>query len=653
MQAPTAAQIDSVAASNPGPAGSGSTAAAAGEAMPLITFRAVSDSASVEPLTLTLSQIGHKAGITLLGALDEATIAVPVNPGLRPTSIRFDLMPTPGMPAASLVLRQRDRIIAIRPLSDTTTSLTFALTDAVIEEGKATVTVGITVPGRDACEAQVYYRTVLGPTSQVSFAGAASRTAAINEFFAPWLSRVTFYLADQPSLDAAQAALDAAAFMGRRYRGMATEFVIRPLPAGGVPLVEPGPWERAIVWDPSGITSIAGADSGAGTILGIGARRDARQIFTFNGGADVVASTSFRAGEIDLTRSQALDGSVRTLGDLGFTDRTVEGNTLVVAEYPFALADFGGAASPTAFRLIARHSIMPAIGHGSVRVHLNGSLIWSQSLDRTDVDEVISLPAHLLRRDNTLQVRFQVVLGEGRCILGSQVFTATVDASSAFVVDDDNRIAPGFGRFPSAFTPAFSVLLEPRDRFRVELAATVIGAMQQTTRTPLAPALARDRAAATGPLLAVGTASLADELDAPVHADGFRLRDRTGKVWDEFTPGTPYAAMQGWQRGGDDVLLLHHTQANGQPLADLVRESLASYGWFGVRGDLVIRGQTGQARSLTIANAGWRVEARPDSAGSFFARYRTAVFIAAALLLVGLLAWLYPRVVRRELDPAG
>ncbi len=643
-RAPTPAQLDSTTSAG---------AQAIDSTAPLPSIVPWTPTAVDSPLTLTLAQIGHRSGITLLGALDASILAIPVNPGLRPSSLALDVMVTPGMPRATIMLSQRDRVLAMQPLTDTTTRVTFSLANAIVDQGRATVTVGITVPGRDACEAQAYYRTVLVPSSRIDYAGAPAPTTVVNAFFAPWVERVTFYLPDAPSLDAAQAALDAAAFVARRYRGMATEFAIRPLPADAAALPEPGPWERAIVWNAAGATAIVGSGTSQGTVLAVGTRRDARQLFTFQGGADLVAASGFRAGAIDLNPRSGGDATVRTLADLGFDDRTVEGNTLVIADYPFALADFGGSAGPTAFRLVANHSIIPTVGNGSVRVHLNGALVWSKTLNRAAIDEVIDLPSHLLRRDNSLQVRFQVVLGEGACILGSQVFTATVDASSAFVLDNTDRVAPGFARFPSAFVPTFSVLLDPLDRYRVELAARVIGAMQQTTRTPLAPALARDRAAAVGPLLAIGTASLADALEAPVHAAGFRLRDRAGRIWDEFTPGTPYAAMQGWERDGDNILLLHHTEANGLPLSQLLDESFAPYGWYGVRGDLIVRGTTGEARSLTVTNAGWRIEERPASPGSFFARYRKYIFGTAALLLVIFAWWSYPRLVRRELDTTG
>jgi hypothetical protein len=612
------------------------------------------DSIAASPLLLTFKQVGYRDGVTLYGTSDEATIAIPINDGLHPVELRLRLIPTPRMPAGTITLRQRDHIIALREVSDTTTLITLPLSQAVVENGKATLTFALSIPGREACQAPLYYRTVLAPESQVAFIGAPSTTEAVNGFFQPWVEHVTFYVADQPSLDAAQAALDASAFVGRRYRGMTTTYDIKALPPAGVPLPEPGPYERAVVWSPTGSTTVVRPENGRGTILAIAARRDARQLFTLADGSDAVAAGSFRSGTVDLGHN-APDPSrtVRTLAELGFESRTVEGNSLIVASYPIALADFGGAATPTALRLIAKHSVLPPNASGSVRIHLNGALITSKALDRGEIDMVVQLPAHLLRRDNVIDVRFQVALAEGQCLIGGQLFTATIDNASAFVVNGSASQAPGFARFPSAYVPAFSVLLEPRDRFRVELASSVIGAMQQTTHTPLAPALARDRASATGPLLAVGTASLAEALGAPLQSDGFRLRDRAGKVWDEFTPDGSYGAMQGWEANGRDVLLLHHTKDNGQPLADLLREELAPYGWFGVRGDLAVRGPRGPMRNLTVANAGWRLEAEPGAPPSFFLRYKTVIFGVALVLLIALLIWLSPRVVRRELDSTG
>jgi hypothetical protein len=195
--------------------------------------------------------------------------------------------------------------------------------------------------------------------------------------------------------------------------------------------------------------------------------------------------------------------------------------------------------------------------------------------------------------------------------------------------------------------------MEPRDRFRVELATRAIGAMQQTTVTPLSPFVVRDLAEVRGALLAIGTGTTATALDAPLSGDGFRMRDTQGRVWDEYAPTESFAAMQAFTRDGRDILLLHHTREDGAPLDALLREALGPYGWFGVHGDLALRGPAGPTTVLNLANSGWVIERPVDAPVSFFARWRSAIFFGAGILLLALAIWLYPRVVRRELDTTG
>ncbi|MEI2720793.1 MAG: hypothetical protein V9E87_11745 [Gemmatimonadales bacterium] len=121
-KAPTPAAADSLAG-KPGDA----TAAAGAGASADESRRTVqpNDSAwaaaATSPLTLRFDAIGYKSGITLLGSLDEASLTIPVNAGLAPSAVTLNIIPTPGMPAATLVLQQRDRVLAQRALTDTTT----------------------------------------------------------------------------------------------------------------------------------------------------------------------------------------------------------------------------------------------------------------------------------------------------------------------------------------------------------------------------------------------------------------------------------------------------------------------------------------------------------------------------------------------------
>ena len=598
----------------------------------------------------TLAEIGYENGVILNGAIDAAVVTVPVNPGQRAERLVLDLLPTPRMPDATVVLRQGERVLAQRLVTDSTTSLTLPLADAIIDDGRAIVSLGVNVPGRDACEAPLFYRTVFQPSGRVEYAGTPTATGAISGFFPPRLHRVVFYLPESPSLDAAQAALDAAAYVARRYRGTATTFEIGRLPDSAAAVAEPGWDERAIVWATDGPTRVLRPAGGRGTVLALASRRDARQLFTLAQGPRMVPTSGFAATTVRLEDRQV---STTTLDDMGIGSRTAEGSAITALAYRFALADFGPMSTPRAFRLVARHSTPPAEASGEVAVLLNGALIWSRPLEGTFLDAVINLPDHLLARENRLEVRFMMRLSEGECRLGAPLFTVTVDGESAFLTEASLPMAPSFDRFPAAMLPTFSVLLEPRDRFRVELAATTIAALQRTTVTPLAPFLVRDAGELRGAVLAVGTGGTAAALDAPVSTDGFRLRDTRGQVWDEYRPTESYAAIQAFERGGRDVLLLHHTGGDGAPLAALLGETLAPYGWFGLHGDLALRGPDGPSTVLTAANSGWRIEAIRAEGASTLERWRSAIFAGATILLLGLLIWWYPRVVRRDLDPAG
>ncbi|MGH7594392.1 MAG: hypothetical protein ACRELE_11160, partial [Gemmatimonadales bacterium] len=170
-RAPLPAAADSMALAARGSGGPGGDLTHGERVITVVAGGRAADSAALAPLNLTLGAIGYRNGIVLFGTSAEATIAIPVDDGLRPGELKLRLIPTPRMPAATLVLRQRDRVLALRDLTDTTTTVTLSLMNVVVENGKATLQISLSVPGRELCLAALFYRTVLMPESQVSFVG--------------------------------------------------------------------------------------------------------------------------------------------------------------------------------------------------------------------------------------------------------------------------------------------------------------------------------------------------------------------------------------------------------------------------------------------------------------------------------------------------
>ena len=122
----------------------------------------------------TLADIGYRDGVTLTGSVDRTTLTIPVAEGQTLQRLDLTLLPTPRMPDATVVLRQGGRILSQRAISDTSTRVTLPLADAIVQHGQAIVDLGVDIPGRDACEAPLFYRTVFTPGGTVAYAGARS-----------------------------------------------------------------------------------------------------------------------------------------------------------------------------------------------------------------------------------------------------------------------------------------------------------------------------------------------------------------------------------------------------------------------------------------------------------------------------------------------
>lgn len=602
---------------------------------------------------LSLTQLGFTDGLELAGLHASRDLFVPVNPGLRPDTLALRVSPSPGLPEGYVRVSSGGRVLAQAALPAREGFVFLPLAEAEVAAGGLALRLETVLKGTDICTAESLHRVFVAPESRVHFAGTPSAPGQLSAFFPPHLERVRLYLPDPPSERAAQAALMLAAYLPRRYPGAAPRLEIERYAGRPEGVNAAGPWERAVVWQEGVGAQLVAPPSGGAALL-LGGTKEAAQLFALPQGA---AASVTRALTTQTLTSEALElrtpaelGAQVSFAALGYGPVALEGSGALAAAYTFSLADLGPNTVPLGVRLRVQHSPVAEAGEGYLQVSLNGRQVASAPLLGTRFDEWLELPRGAVSRDNTLELRFAYRAAGGGCSRGALPLSVTVDPGSALSLGRGEGGGGGFLSLPQALLPRFAVQLEELTADSVALAARLVGAMQATTRTALTPVLVAEPPPGV-PLLAVGGAAGAGELEAalgaPLRSPGFRLTDPEGPLLVSFEPGGAFAALQAFRRGGAATLLLSQTPRAAQDLrAALVEDVLSREGWYGLSGDLALRGAAEPATTLSLASD-LRLMPLPEPPEAWLARYRLPLYLGLAALALLALSTLYPLVVRR------
>jgi hypothetical protein len=610
-------------------------------------------SPEVQATVLSLAQLGFAEGFELAGLHASRDLFVPVHPGLQPETLALRVTPSPGLPGGYVRVVSGGRVLAQAALPEREGPVFLPLTGAEVAAGGALLRLEMVLEGADLCAAEVLHRVYVAPESRIHFAGTPSVPAQLSAFFPPYLERVTFYLPEAPSERAAQAALMLAAYLPRRYPGVAPALRLERFSGRPESLDATGAWERAVVWQ-EGVGARLAAPPAGGAVLLLGGTKEAAQLFALPQGAGVSVTPTLRAQTLG---AEALElrvpadlGRQVSFAALGYGPVTLEGSGALATAYTFALADLGPSAVPLGVRLRVQHSPVAEAGEGYLQVFFNGHQVASAPLSGTRFDEWLALPRGAVSRDNTLELRFAYRAAGGNCSRGALPLSVTVDPSSSFSVGRGEGGGDGFSSLPQVLLPRFAVFLEELTADSVALAARLVGAMQATTRAALMPVLVAEPPAGV-PLLAIGGVAGAGELEAalgaPLRSPGFRLAQPEGPLLVSFEPGGAFAALQAFRRGGAPTLLLSQTPGAAEDLrAALVEDVLRRDGWYGLSGDLALRGAAEPATALSLAS-GLRLTPLPEPPEAWFVRYRLPLYLGLAALALLALSSLYPLVVRR------
>ncbi|MEM1096750.1 MAG: cellulose biosynthesis cyclic di-GMP-binding regulatory protein BcsB [Bacteroidota bacterium] len=582
---------------------------------------------------LTFDALGYPQGVELMGLTASQDLFIPVNAGLVPEAVVLELIPTPNLPEGYFSISSGDRIQSRVALPRGETQITVPLRDVRISDGKLQLTLEMVVEGDDYCEAFFLHRLYINPESVVRYSGTQQAAAEVSTFFPGFLDRVT-YVMPEASADAAQAALWLAAYLARTYEAAPPELTVTTSPAGA-----PGAFERVVQWGGQGATL-----SNGGTTLNVGDLATARQLFQTEVGTRLAVSSSVRTQSVERSTPLFGEGAV-TFADLGFETRNIEGAGTISSFYNFSLADFGADRIPAGVQLNIKHTPVPVGGNGYMHAYLNGSLIQSAPLDANELDVWAPIRPDVLQRDNNLEVRFAYNSPEGNCVRSVIPLSASIQTNSTFTLVSGEGVPDGLLRFPQVFADGFSVFVDPLNPTTLENAAHLVMAMQATTKTLLGPTMVGSTTGVED-LLAVGEHGLADALGATLAPSGTLQYNQLGTSITYAQDGA-YAVLQGFENLTRDILLLTSSDAASNQAGDLLDEVLQPDGWYSAQGQLAVRGENGRAQVIDLDDPDQVAELGAPLRG-FWAEYQWLIWLIVALLVLLLIIWIFPRVVRRQ-----
>ncbi|MEN9225104.1 MAG: cellulose biosynthesis cyclic di-GMP-binding regulatory protein BcsB [Thermostichus sp. DRC_bins_24] len=203
-----------------------------------------------------------------------------------------------------------------------------------------------------------------------------------------------------------------------------------------------------------------------------------------------------------------IQGNRRSLRELGFADPTLRGIGTQSLLLNFDLAQLGGRPRDLAFQLNA--VMTPVDGRAGDRlngqVFLNGVLLQTYNLTgRNQFSESLRLPSGLLRRTNTLELRFDYAPSQGSCGGSPTPLTLQVRGDSSALSWNGYEAALGeLQEIPALLQGSGQLLLPLGDPDLIASAAYLLGSLSRLSLLPLLPTVVPLPESLTGSTLPAG-----------------------------------------------------------------------------------------------------------------------------------------------------
>lgn len=594
--------------------------------------------------------------LTVRGASDSASTAVPVLPGLVPTSLTTTIVGGTGSTGGEGVYTLRSGDIAATAPSRTGGPVTLPLTAQSVRDGSIPLTLSISILDADGCPDAAIDDLAIASIREVgiTYTGAPLAPTTPADFFSAAVKSIALVSAPDKAAFASPAVLQAAATLATTY----PRATISTTPAA-----PGGPFDRIVEFVPTTGPVVAAVDA-VGTTPRLTLTGDSAALVPAAaalGSADLALATEPEVGALGQTGTPATSLTY-TWADVGGAAPTLSGIGTLSESVTLQQIRFGGPISELSVKVVGTHLPTPVNSNNTVSLLVNDRLLASTFLGEDDTYELTGqLTGKDVRRANQITVEVSAVPIGGQCGSGFADTRVDIDANASTITAVSGQtLNPGFERFPQVLGDALPVTFaKGPNQADLSNAVAIVASLSRLPSTPLAVTVVPLEEFVSGDsngLIINAGPEEATTLGAPLPYDPVRAPNSTPP---EFTVdvGTPFAAFESFATGKRDIMMLGAYPGDDPALAAQQQKDLAAAvaappeGWFALTGDVMFNGGGPKPVFLSVAapTAAEQQQTAAEQANdtSVPAWIWLAGFVLLLLLLTGLALWLVTRKARR------
>ncbi|MGB0385754.1 MAG: cellulose biosynthesis cyclic di-GMP-binding regulatory protein BcsB [Ardenticatenaceae bacterium] len=600
-----------------------------------------------------LQLLGHGESVRLHGQVAQRDLYLPIPDGLDPHEFRAEGLISPDIRDGYLEVRSGERVLTTISLPTKDNEIVIPLDKVTVRQEEMALTFVVRLRSADDICLTAFTGAWFDLQSpMLVLAGDAAPPATVSEFLPSILTRVQIVLPENPSEAEADAALQIAATVTQRYA--AERPIIEVLSLGeGVPST-PSPFERVVVIQEGGEDGMLLLEDETGWPYlrlqgsGIALRRQGGLLV--NERSAVAVAPAVRV--LDFSEPDQIASEQITLGELDVANLQVTGVGRLEIPIAFSQSELEGPVNTIDLRLAGTYTPPVTGAQAELSVLFNGALIHAEPLEGDGTFDIyLNVPNELVERDNELMARFDYTPAGGECKVGVQPFTGQLAEGSYLQVTRGQSIAPGFDRWPQVSFPSAVVGIEPLNQTMLKSAVNTVIFMQRITKNQLQWSVEpwSDALVAEKPTVLVTTDSQAvSTLEPPLTLEEQRIIDNNDQQVLQVDLNMPLAVIQAFEKEGRDILLLLQ-QGENQLLPDLTATLVNDdLGLYDIQGDVVLKSDASSSIvDLRLRSETYRIEPLAPTASVWVTRYQPLFYLIALVAVLLVMAWVYPRVVRR------